>query len=342
MIGRPRMLLLALAVWLYTGVHVVLALVMMPRAVHVPLYLLGLGMLVVASTAVLWWPPPGLRLLYAVTVTALTLTAALCVLAVLPSGRPSYAMWYPSLVPVALGGVAVRGHPRLAVGAAMGVAALTTAWAAQYADGVAEGLYRTVTPTAGVVVLAGAATLRRSAREHVARAYADQQAAEELAAALEAREREREERMADVARQTAPVLARLAAGEPVDAGLAAECALLESAVRDSIRGRRLVDETMAAAARAARSRGVAVTLLDDGEGRRSSDAAAVARTRRLVADVLDRLPTGALTARLAPRGVTVATVVVTGAGAEAAVADVAGTRVRVEVDGDEALITVTG
>jgi hypothetical protein len=341
-IGRPRVLLLALAVWLYTGVHVVLALVMLPRATHLPLYLLGLALLVVASTAVLWWPPPGLRLPYALTVTALTVTAALCVLAVLPVGRPSYAMWYPSLVPVALGGVAVRGHPRLAVGAAIGVAALTTAWAAQFAGGVAEGLYRTVTPTAGVVVLAGAATLRRSTQEHVARAYAEQQAAEELAAGLQAREREREERMADVARQTVPVLARLAAGEPVDARLAAECALLESAVRDSIRGRRLVDEAVAAAVRAARSRGVTVTLLDDGEGRRASDAAAVARTRALVAEVLGRLSGGSLTARLAPRGTTVATVVVTARDAGDAVAGIAGASVSVEVDGDEALVVVTG
>ncbi|MGF1646265.1 MAG: hypothetical protein ACFCVF_05030 [Kineosporiaceae bacterium] len=341
MTGRPLRLLLALAVWLYTAVHVVLALSVVPRPVDPSLSLLGLGLLVLASTAVLWWPPPGLRLPYAVIVTALTVTAAVCVLAVLPPGRPGYALWYPSLVPVALGGVAVRGHPRLAVGAALGVAVLTTAWAAQYAGGVAEGLYRTVTPTAGVVVLAGAATVHRDVEERVTRARAEQQAATEMAAGLQARERERQEQTALLARRTVPVLTRLAAGEPVDSRLAADCLRLESAVRDALHGRRLVDEAVAAAAHAARSRGVTVTLLDDGEGRRATDSDAVARTRRLVADVLARLADGALTARISPRGTTVATVLVTATDVRAAVDGVAGPGVRVDVDGDEALVVVT-
>lgn len=342
MIGRPRLALLVVAVSLYTAVHVVLALSMMSRPVDAHPYVLGLVLLVAASMAVLWWPRPGLRRVYAVTVTALTVTAALCVLAVLPPGKPSYAMWYPSLTPVALGGVAVRGHPRLAVAAAVVVAALTTAWAAQYAEGVAEGLYRTVTPTAGVVVLAGATGLRRSAQEQVARAHAERQAAEDVAAGLRARERERAERVADVARQATPALDRLAAGEPVDERLAAECALLEAAVRDTIRGRRLVDESVAAAARAARSRGVTVTLLDDGEARPPTDTEAVARARELVAAALGRLSGGALTARLAPRGSTVATIVVASPDAAAAVEGVAGPGMTVELDGDEALVVVTG
>lgn len=349
MIGVPRMALLALAVGLYTAVHVVLAVAMAGRAVDLDRYVVSLVLMVVASLAVLWRPPSGLRDVYALAIAGLTVTAALCVLSVLPAGKPSYAMWYPSLVPVALGGLAVRGHPRLAVGTAVLVAAITTMWAAQYAEGVAEGLYRTVTPTAAVVVLAGAATLRRSSQEEVARAYAQRQEADELAVALRAREDERARRVAAVVREASPVLARLASGEEVDDRLAAECALLEASIRDSIRGGGLVDEAVAASARSARARGVSVTLLDDGGGRRA-DVEVVAQVRRLLARCLARLPSGSLTARLAPRGATIATVVVVSTDASVAVDGIdgtiegmstRGTTVRVEVDGDEALVVVS-
>lgn len=345
MIGVPRMKRVVLAVSLYTAVHLVLAISMAHRVVDLPLYLVALVLMVVVSLAILWWPPPGLRSVYAVSVAGLTVTAALCVLAVLPTGKPSYAMWYPSLVVVPLGGLAVRGYPRLAFGGALLVAALTTLWAAEHAEGVAEGLYRTVAPTAGVVVLVGAAALRRSSQAEVARAYAQRQEAEEYAAALTAREEERSRRVAAVAREAAPVLAELAAGGHVDDGLVAECALLEASVRDSIRGGGLVDEAVAAAARSARGRGVTVTLLDDG-GERRPDVDVGARVRRLLAGCLDRLPTGSLTARLAPRGATVATLVVVSPAAAqavaAAVADVGHLGIRVDLDGDEALVVVAG
>jgi hypothetical protein len=179
----------------------------------------------------------------------------------------------------------------------------------------------------------------------VARAYAQRQEADEFAAALRAREEERGRRVAAVAQEAAPVLARLASGQPVDDRLADECALLEASIRDSIRGGGLVDEAVAAEARAARQRGVTVTLLDDA-GDRRPDIEVVARVRRLLAHSLAGLSDGTLTARLAPRGTTVATLVVVSPGAQRAVTaaldEVGRGGVRTDVDGDEALVVVTG
>jgi hypothetical protein len=341
MIGRPRLSLVATAVAAFAAVHVGLAVSFDHRVVHPMPYYTGLVLVLLACAGVLRWPPQPLRRPYAVVIVAATVTAALCVLAVLPTGKPSYAMWYPSIVPVPLGGVALNGYPVLALVGAGAVAAGTTAWTAVNAEGVAEGLYRTVTPTAAVVVCVGVWALARAAGRDVALAHAQELAAREERAVLQARDAERADRLADVARLAGPVLSRLADGRPVDRRTARECALLETAVRDSIRGRRIADATVASAAWAARARGVQVALLDDGGGTSQTDAAGTAVLRRAAATALELLSSGRLTARAVPRESVVGTVVVESEDAAAvarALRAIPG--VIVEVDGDEVVATI--
>lgn len=91
-----------------------------------------------------------------------------------------------------------------------------------------------------------------------------------------------------------PTLQRIAAGE-AGAELRREALLLEGALRDTLRGRRLATGAVASAARAARERGVDVVLLDDlGEEQLSPDAAMLT----WVAARLDASPPPRATVRL--------------------------------------------
>lgn len=80
---------------------------------------------------------------------------------------------------------------------------------------------------------------------------------------LEARSR-REERIERLAGQVRPVLVEVAAGRPLTEDDLQQARLLELGLRDGIRGAALDVPEIAEAARAARARGVRVTLLDDG------------------------------------------------------------------------------
>lgn len=302
MIGRPPLGLVALAVLAYAAVHVVLAVSHEWKIPDVDLtaYYLGLTLMLLACVGGLFWPPAGLRRLWAWGLVAMSLTACLLVASVLRIPQPSYAMWYPSLVPVPLGAVALQGHPRLAITGAFTAAAVTLVWTDRYAiDGVIEGLYRTVTPTAAVVVTAGVWFAARASRAAVAAAHDEQVAAGERAAMLQARGAERADRLADAERLVTPVLTRLAAGERVNRRLARECELLEAGVRDGILARPLVDPTVATAAWAARARGVRVSLFADPSAATAADGTSRALSA-VVARTLEVLPRGSVIARLAP------------------------------------------
>ncbi len=242
------------------------------------LYVIALLLGLAAVVAVLRPWPPGRERLVATAVVVAVVGLGLLVVSVLPDGRPGYALWYPSFVWVPLGGLALRGHPRLALSGAALSAATTMTWAAREPGvGLEDGLYRVVSPTATVVVTVGIALLVRQYAVEVERARTEQMHAARLSAGARAAEAERRTRLAQVEQLAAPVLLLLRDGGGVDARLATECRLLEAALRDGIRGRLLVDPAVRETLWAARSRAVVVTLLDDSG---TDDGTLVLRRRR--------------------------------------------------------------
>jgi len=263
---------------------------------YVAALLLGLASVV---AVLLPWPPAHERLA-AVAVTVAVVGLGLLVVSVLPGGRPGYALWFPGFVWVPLGGLALRGHPVLALLGASMSAATTMAWAVLEPDvGLEDGLYRVVSPTAVVVVTVGIAVLVQQYAVEVEKAREEQLQAARLSAGARAAEAERRSRLAQIEQLAAPVLLLLRDSEGVDERLRTECRLLEAALRDGIRGRHLVDAAVRETLWAARSRGVDVTLLDDSGTDAGDTPPAVADVvRRCLVEVVEKLENGVVTARL--------------------------------------------
>lgn len=265
-------------------------------------YVLALLLALVSVVAVLApWPARGPRRdLVALAVVVVVVAIGLIVVPQLLPGRPSYALWFPGFVWVPLSGLALRGHPRLALLGALASAATTMAWAwGEPAVGLSDGVYRVVTPTAMVVVAVGIERLVRQYGEEVRRAHAEQLEAARLSAGARAAEEERRTRLSQIEQIAAPVLVRLRDSDHVDERLATECRLLEAALRDGIRGRHLVDPAVRETLWAARTRGVEVTLLDDSGTDVGGDPPPVAAAvRRCTVALVERLETGAVTVRL--------------------------------------------
>jgi hypothetical protein len=119
-------------------------------------------------------------------------------------------------------------------------------------------------------------------------------------AAAEATAAERRERLAELDALAGPLLRRLAAGHPASAEERLEFALAEAELRDSVRGRAFRTPDVAAAARAARRRGVGVILLDDSGA--PVPEADLERVRDAVVHALGEAQDGVVTARLMPAG----------------------------------------
>lgn len=263
-------------------------------------YVLALVLGLASVVAVLLPWPAGRGQPVALAVLAAVVGLGLLVVSVLPESRPGYALWFPSFVWVPLGGLALRGHPVLALLGASLSAATTMVWAAgEPAAGLDDGLYRVVSPTAVVVIAVGIALLVRQHAVEVQRARAEQLLAARVSAGARAAEAERRSRLAQIEQLAAPVLLLLRDGHRVDDRLAAECRLLEAALRDGIRGRLLVDPAVRETLWAARTRAVEITLLDDSgsdDARSASPVADVAR--RCLVEVVEKLENGVVTARL--------------------------------------------
>jgi hypothetical protein len=210
-----------------------------------------------------------------------------------------FAYWEFGAITLVLVILAVRGRPSAAWSAYAVIFCLTIPWAVHHGAGLGDiaGLLvrHAATLLAGTLFAVG---IRRTARsvELINQARASQ-ASEyaETVAAIEEREAQRV-RLNAMAR---PMLERLADSADLDDEDRAASLQVEASLRDAMRGRSLFVEPMISAARAARRRGVEVTLIDDGgdPGRANADAVAAVLARQL-----DGVATGSFTARLLPDG----------------------------------------
>jgi hypothetical protein len=269
MITYPRPLLYALGAG-FSLYHVVLAFFSFRVVPATPADLTAVG-LYVAATVVALWPGAVTRLPLPAAI-GISLVAIALPLLVTPSLDPAasngYSTWYIAAVGTLMTIVSAR---RRALAAWTGVAFLiahTVVWAGPAALatlGVVGGIAWVAIAQLLIVELGRAGSEAR-VLEAAERAAASWRAAEE------AHLSEREVRLEQTRAIAADMLRRIAAAGP---GLTdeerRECRLLEAAVRDEIRGRRLLDDEVRRLVLEARRRGVTVSVLDDGGLDRSSE-----------------------------------------------------------------------
>ncbi|TFC20576.1 hypothetical protein [Cryobacterium glucosi] len=299
LVTLPRSLALVLLT-VFAAVHLLLAFGDPGPAAGRPLTALGLLLIVAAAAWLLVIvPDPIPRRAPVVVILLATAGAALASAAVAPASAQPFAHWAFGAVTLLLVLLATRGRPGPAWAGYGLLVAVGLGWALLNGLGVADGLTLVVRHAA--TLLAGAVFAVGLTRSTRTLAVLNRERAVSIAttASAEAGVTERESELARVNALARPALERLAGGEDLDPPLRAECLIVEATLRDAIRARTLFVEPVITAARAARLRGVDVTLLDDSGGRPPEALAAVAD---IVAGQLDLLDAGRLTARLLPPG----------------------------------------
>ena len=225
------------------------------------------------------------------------ITAVTMSFQVSPLAPGPFAHWHLGAITLLLVVLTVSGRIATAWVAYGGLVAIAIVWAISYGltvgDGVGLVVRHAATLLAATLFAVGlrrsSATLKVLRREGKERAVADATAV----AAIE----EREAHLARVNGLARPTLDLLARSHELDDEMRAECLLVEATLRDAMRGRALFVGPVIRAARAARLRGVDVTLLDDSGDHPPVELAAVASA---VAGELSILDSGRLTARVLP------------------------------------------
>ena len=248
----------------FSGYHVVLGLYSINQpASSVPI-MVAMGLYVVATAASLWPDNPmRMSLPLALFNVAVCIAIPLIVGSQLDgsSGELGYATWYVAAVGTLMTITATRKRTQLAL---IGVGALvvhTVLWAGVGALGQMGVIGSVVWVVAAVLLSRALVKASRDARQY---ARAEREASG-WHAAQEAHLYERQVRLTQTMRLAMPMLRRIieSSGQLSEAERQ-ECRLLEAAIRDEIRGRRLLNPAVREQVMTARRRGASVTLLDEG------------------------------------------------------------------------------
>jgi hypothetical protein len=224
------------------------------------------------------------------------------------------AFWHVGAVSVILLILIARGRWQAAWGCYLGVAVSTAVWALANALDPLAGL-PTMVHHACILVAGTLLVLGLGRMEGVLTDLAAQLAAADAAEATSmAATRERALQLDRVNTLVRPALERVARGMLLTDAERADCLLVEATMRDAIRGRCVFVAPVIGAVRAARQRGVEVSLLDDhgesddhgdhGPGSQPDRAhrARIANIAAVVASELDATTQGSFTARVLPAG----------------------------------------
>jgi hypothetical protein len=282
MIGIPRLLLVGLAA-IFSSFHLVLGVSALdvpanpwPGVVAMVLY--------AGATALSLFPAGPMRMPVGVAAGNVAVTAVSLIL-VLPQLDPSkqngYATWIVGAIGTLMSITVVRRRPAFAWA---GIGVMIAGMLVWTRDPLAL-------PALGVIGGPIWVGIGHAATVSIVRAIRDarlfelaEQRAVEWQAQEEAEFFERRVRLAQMDRTVAPMLkAVIAADGLLDEDGRRECLHLEAAMRDEIRGRRLLDDRVRQEVLEARRRGVEVTLLDDG-GIDDLDRAAHARVTAVIAE----------------------------------------------------------
>jgi len=218
----------------------------------------------------------------------------------------TYAAWHTAAIGTLM---VITSTRRRHTFAWIGTAALvvqTVAWAGP-GGLVAYGVIGSV----GWVAVSQALSLSLAKAGRDTRQYAlAEREAVEWRAAQEAHVSERQFRLGQTSRMSLPMLRQIVAvrGKLTDSQRL-ECLYLEGAIRDEIRGRKLLNDRVREQIMSARRNGTTVTLLDEG-GIDDLSAVDLERVLNRLADAIRDTQTGKLIARTVPEGSDIAVTVV--------------------------------
>jgi hypothetical protein len=263
MITVPRGLILSLAA-LFSGYHIVLALYSLNAARSPEPVLLAILLYAVATVISLWPTSPArMSLWHGFFNVAVCIAIPVLVGSQLDGAAPDngYATWYVAAVGTLMTITATRRRATLAWVGSAALVGHTIAWAGPGAL-ASMGVIGSVVWVMVAVMLARAlAKAGRDARQY---GLAEREATE-WRAAQDAHLYERQVRLAQTVRLAAPMLRRIIdCNGALSDGDRQECRYLEGAIRDEIRGRRLLNDAVRREVMSARRRGATVTLLDEG------------------------------------------------------------------------------
>jgi hypothetical protein len=218
----------------------------------------------------------------------------------------TYAAWHTAAIGTLM---VITSTRRRHTFAWLGTAALvvqTVAWAGP--GGLVA--YGVIGSTAWVGVShALSLSLAKAGRDTRQYALAEREAVE-WRAAQEAHVSERQFRLGQTSRMSLPMLRQIVAvGGELSEGQRLECLYLEGAIRDEIRGRKLLNDRVREQIMVARRKGTIVTLLDEG-GIDDLAEADLERVLNRLAEAIRDTETGRLIARTVPGGSDIAVTVV--------------------------------
>ncbi|ROQ36667.1 hypothetical protein EDF46_3210 [Frondihabitans sp. PhB188] len=263
----PRWLPIGLA-GIFSLYHLLLAFVSLevPRN---PVPVLICMALYAAATIVALYPNKSKSLTMPVWIACLCLAVSiilpLAVASQLDPHRPGgngYATWYVAAVGTLMVIVSTRRRHGFAWAGVGFLVVHSVVWSGTFADVASLGVVGSVSWVG--ISHALQVTLARASRDTREFIRAEQEAAD-WQAAQEAHVNERQFRLLQTGRTARPMLQRIvAAGGDLTEAERQECLNLEGAIRDEIRGRRLLSDDVRHEVMAARRRGTIVSLLDEG------------------------------------------------------------------------------
>ncbi|WP_426519751.1 hypothetical protein ACPPVQ_06335 [Diaminobutyricibacter sp. McL0618] len=307
MITLPRALFLGLGA-LFSAYHLFLALssLSIPRN---PGPAIAAMILYGVATVISLWPtsPTRMPVWLAAFDLAVCVAVPILVTSQLDASKDNgYATWYVAAVGTLMTIAAVR-RQQLAAWIGVGFLALQTVVWAGFPALAGLGVIGSVVWVGIAVVISG--SLAKAGRDALQFARAEREATE-WQAAQEAHVMERQLRLRQTYRVAAPMLAEIVRrnGDLTEAERR-ECRYLEGAIRDEIRGRKLLNDDVRRQVMDARRRGVVVSLLDEG-GIDDLDEPALAAVLGRLAEAIRGTTTDKLIVRTVPRSSKTAVTVV--------------------------------
>lgn len=295
----PRYLIVGLAA-VFSTYHLILASVSISVPSHPGPYVAAMALFLIATViCLLPFGPRRMPVWMAAFAVATALVVSLLVTSVLPTvPRDSYAAWHTAAIGTLMVVVSARGRQSFAF-AGIGVLIVqTTAW-----SGLGGLVTYGVIGSAVWVAISYALTVSLAKAGRDARQFAlAEREAVEWRAAQEAHVSERQFRLGQTARTALPMLRQIVSsqGELSD-GQRLECLYLEGAIRDEIRGRKLLNDRVREQIMLARRRGTIVTLLDEG-GIDDLEDGDLDRVLTRLAEAIRVTVTGKLIVRTVPEG----------------------------------------
>ena len=310
-IGVPRYLIIGLAA-LFSSYHIVLAIYSLPfgYADQAAPVIAAMVLYALATLAALF---PGRQTRMPIWIAAFSLAVAVSLPLLITStldphreGGNGYATWYVAAVGTLMTITAVRLRPGFAWAGIGFLIVQTVFWSGPGALGAIGVIGSAAWVGVAYIITTSLAKAERDSRRF---ASAEREATE-WQAAQEAHLNERQFRLGQTSVMALPMLRTIQqSGGDLTAAQRAECLHLEGAIRDEIRGRRLLNDAVREQVMLARRRGTTVTLLDEG-GIDDLEGDDLERVLDALAGALRRTNADKVIARTVPEGSNVAVTVV--------------------------------